>query len=72
MRNLAAVIDQMLKKIPETEEKFRNQLIDNKSSFNTAAPELQYLWWEGVHSTIINNLPSVFDKDWQFEILSIF
>jgi hypothetical protein len=72
MRNLSEVINKILREIPESNQKFINELKNNLSSVSCAAPKLIPMWWNEVYATIQGNIPEKLNKEWHFKILSIF
>jgi hypothetical protein len=71
-RVLSEVIDQIVAVIPETEVDFIVRLASNRSSVVICAPEMVPVWWREVHSTILDNVPSVPVEEWHYQVLSIF
>lgn len=71
-RNLEDVIEEMIKEIPSSEQRFINQLKDNQTSVNFSAPELLGMWWDEVHGTLCSHIPEIPNEEWQFKVLSIF
>ncbi len=70
MRNIAEVIDQMLKQIPEEEVAIRAALLDNYDSICYAAPEMIPTWWQEVGSTLSYHILKPF-KPWEITVISI-
>jgi hypothetical protein len=71
-RNLSEVIDHIIAVVPVTEVDFIVSLASNRSSVNFCAPEMLPFWWREVHSTILDNVPSVPVEEWHYQVLSIF
>lgn len=71
-RNCGVVITEMLNKIPKNKENV--DLIEaldwNREDASYKAPE-ETLQWERTQQTLIKHIPKP-NKDWQFEVLSIF
>ena len=72
MRNLGAVIDQMLAVIPSSEDRLITSLLSNKASFVTTSPETVRLRWECTAETLEIHLGDEEPTEgWQKKVVDI-